>query len=64
MVNAGFEPGSVTAALVASDMSLLKHTGALSVQLYPGGQVEPADTAAEDAMPEDTTDQTPPEETP
>jgi phage portal protein BeeE len=36
-ITAGFEPASVVAAVNADDLTLLKHTGALSVQLYPGG---------------------------
>jgi hypothetical protein len=54
LVMQGWEPASVQSALVASDMSLLTHTGALSVQLYPGGSApEPAEDTPED----DTEDQ-------
>jgi HK97 family phage portal protein len=38
----GFTPESSIAAVLAGDESLLKHTGALSVQLYPGGTVPPS----------------------
>lgn len=41
LVMQGFDPDSVVAAVVAGDMTLLKHTGALSVQVQPG----PAPTA-------------------
>jgi len=33
LVNAGYEPGSVISAVVSGDMSLLTHTGLISVQL-------------------------------
>jgi phage portal protein BeeE len=57
-IAAGFEPDSVIKAIVAGDMTLLKHTGLVSVQLLPpgadpaAGQPEPAaedDDAAERA---------------
>ena len=35
-VRDGFEPASAMAAVKARDVSLLKHTGLVSVQLYPG----------------------------
>jgi HK97 family phage portal protein len=38
----GFTPESSVATVLAGDESLLKHTGALSVQLYPGGTVPPS----------------------
>ena len=37
LIMAGYEPDSVTRAVVAGDMSLLVHTGKTSVQLYPDG---------------------------
>jgi hypothetical protein len=37
LVNAGFEPESVKAAVDAEDFSLLKHSGLMSVQLLPPG---------------------------
>jgi phage portal protein BeeE len=37
LVDAGFDPDSVVKAVVADDMSLLSHTGLLSVQLLPPG---------------------------
>jgi len=46
LVDGGFEPGSVVAAVQAKDMSLLKHSGLVSVQLLPPGQgQEPAAAA-------------------
>jgi phage portal protein BeeE len=48
LVNAGFDADSVTAAVVASDMSLLKHTGLVSVQLQkPGTQLAALDPPAD-----------------
>ena len=48
LVDAGFEPASVTAAVIAQDWKLLKHTGVYSVQLQPPGTTADA--------PSDTTD--------
>lgn len=43
LVKDGFEPESAKAAVIAQDMSLLKHTGLVSVQLQaPGSQPTPA----------------------
>lgn len=51
LISAGYTPESVTAALTATDMSLLKHSGLVSVQLQvpggtppsgPGGGAQPA----------------------
>jgi phage portal protein BeeE len=42
LVNAGYDPDTVVTALVSGDMSLLKHTGLVSVQLIPPGANEPA----------------------
>lgn len=39
LIMAGYKPDSVTAALIADDLSQLVHSGAVSVQLYPEGQV-------------------------
>ena len=39
LLDAGFEPKSVVAALLAEDFGLLKHTGLFSVQLQPPGTV-------------------------
>lgn len=47
-ITAGFEPASVVAAVNADDLSLLEHTGALSVQLYPNGNA-PGQGAGESA---------------
>jgi hypothetical protein len=37
LIDGGFEPESVKAAVTGQDMSLLRHTGMLSVQLQPPG---------------------------
>jgi hypothetical protein len=37
LVDGGFEPQSVVEAVTTGDMSLLEHTGTLSVQLQPPG---------------------------
>jgi hypothetical protein len=37
LIDAGFEPDSVIAAVEAEDFSLLKHSGLYSVQLQPAG---------------------------
>ncbi len=42
LVNGGWEPESVKVAVLGQDMSLLKHSGLLSVQLQPPGQGPPA----------------------
>jgi portal protein len=41
LVMQGYTPDSVVKAVVRNDMSLLKHSGNLSVQLHPGGQPLP-----------------------
>lgn len=42
-IQAGFEPDSAVAAVMANDMSLLKHSGLVSVQLYKAeAKAEPA----------------------
>jgi hypothetical protein len=38
LVNAGYDPKTVVAAVVSGDMSLLVHSGLISVQLLPAGQ--------------------------
>ena len=38
LVNAGYDPVSVIDAVVSGDMTLLKHSGLVSVQLLPAGQ--------------------------
>jgi hypothetical protein len=44
LVDGGFDPDSVIQAVTSNDMSLLVHTGTLSVQLQPPGTTaEPAD---------------------
>ncbi|MGH3097902.1 MAG: phage portal protein [Streptosporangiales bacterium] len=52
LIDAGYEPETVTAAVEAEDMSLLRHTGLFSVQLQPPG------TAAQaiEAPPEESGD--------
>ena len=42
LVDGGFDPDSVIQAVTTGDMSLLTHTGTLSVQLQPPGEGEPA----------------------
>lgn len=44
LITAGYVPDTVTAAITAGDMTLLKHTGAVPTALYPEGQV-PSDAA-------------------
>jgi phage portal protein BeeE len=46
LVDAGYEPGSVVAAVQAEDYSLLKHTGLFSVQLQPPANGEMAGAPA------------------
>lgn len=41
LLMAGYEADSITAALTAGDMTLLKHSGLLSVQLQPPGATVP-----------------------
>lgn len=43
LITSGYKPDSVTAAIVANDMSLLVHTGAVPTALYPEGQVPDQD---------------------
>lgn len=40
LITAGFEPDSVVQAVVTGDLSLLKHSGLVSVQLLPPGRAE------------------------
>jgi phage portal protein BeeE len=49
LVDAGYEPDSVVAAVIAEDMSLLVHSGLYSVQLQPPGAraLTPADTGGQ-----------------
>jgi phage portal protein BeeE len=46
LVNGGFTPESAKAAVTSGDLSLLKHTGLLSVQLQAPGTAPPAGQAA------------------
>lgn len=45
LTDGGFEPKSVVAAIQTGDLSQLKHTGLLSVQLQPPGEVANAPTS-------------------
>lgn len=38
LIRAGFEPGSVVAAVTSGDFGLLKHTGGIPTTLYPAGK--------------------------
>ena len=40
LVDGGFDPDSVIAAVTTGDMTLLTHSGTLSVQLQPPGTGE------------------------
>lgn len=53
LIDAGYEPDSVTAAIVSGDMSRLKHTGFPSVQLQPSGATS-ADPATLTPVPDKT----------
>jgi hypothetical protein len=45
LVDGGFDPQSVIDAVTTGDMTLLTHSGTLSVQLQPPGDgTQPADT--------------------
>lgn len=50
-ITAGFEPDAMVAAARAADVSLLKgkHTGVMSVQLRPPGEVDPAPSTEDNA---------------
>lgn len=43
LIDAGFDPATVVLAVQSGDMSQLKHTGLVSVQLQPPGAKDPAD---------------------
>jgi len=45
LIRAGYEPQTVANALIAGDMSLLTHTGAIPTALYPNGQAPAAASA-------------------
>lgn len=49
LVNAGFDPTTVVAAVEAGDMTLLRHTGLLSVQVQPPG-TDPGDQTTDADM--------------
>jgi hypothetical protein len=46
LIDAGYEPDTVTAAVDAGDLSTLSHTGLTSVQLQEPGTQEPAEAPA------------------
>jgi len=50
LVKEGFTADSAKAAVVAGDMSLLKHTGLLSVQLQPPGSAAPPTNGSQPAL--------------
>jgi hypothetical protein len=52
LVDAGYDPDSVQAAIVSDDFSQLKHTGLVSVQLQPPGTQEPEPEAPAEPAPE------------
>lgn len=52
LIQGGFKPDSVVAAVDADDMTLLKHTGLVSVQLLPPGQTMPGKPGAPAPVPE------------
>jgi HK97 family phage portal protein len=45
LILAGYKPDSVTAAVIANDLSLLVHSGAIPTALYPEGQIPTNDVA-------------------
>jgi len=64
LLMAGYEPASITAALTASDLSLLSHTGLLSVQLQKPGEHPDAAQDSEDDTEDDAPDDIDTEATP
>lgn len=48
LIDAGFEPDTVTDAVTAGDLKRLKHTGLFSVQLQPAGTVHPPGSGSGD----------------
>lgn len=57
LVNAGYDPASVISALEGGDMTLLKHTGLISVQLLkPNTQVNVNDAKAHGGAPQSPSD--------
>jgi phage portal protein BeeE len=60
LISAGFEPTSVVTAITAGDMTLLKHTGLVSVQLLPPGKADtPPSAQPPGVTPPTTTDTNP-----
>jgi phage portal protein BeeE len=53
LVDAGYDPKSVVAAIEAEDMTLLTHTGLYSVQLQPPTTAEPAEPTTGGPTPPD-----------
>src|SRR5690606_6000127 len=63
LVDAGYDPASVVAAIEAEDMRLLTHTGLYSVQLQPPTTAGPAEpTTGGSASPDDPSGPDPAEE--
>jgi hypothetical protein len=52
LVDGGFDPASVIAAIKNQDMSLIQHTGNLSVQLQPPGTADPDSAPETDGDPD------------
>lgn len=61
LVDAGYDPQSVVAAIEAEDMTLLRHTGLYSVQLQPPGTQAPS-VSDDPAPPDDPSGPDPAEE--
>lgn len=61
-ITAGFQPDSATAAVIAGDLSLLEHTGMVSVQMHDPA-AEPVDPAAAGADPDQAGDAKPDDDT-
>jgi portal protein len=51
LIRDGFDPESAIAAVMGEDMSLLKHTGLVSVQLQPPGTEDPSNAAPVEVVP-------------
>jgi hypothetical protein len=51
LINAGFEPETVVAAVMAGDYGLLQHTGLVSVQLQEPGSTQPDASASNGTSP-------------
>jgi phage portal protein BeeE len=51
LINAGYKPETVVAAVMAEDYGLLKHTGLVSVQLQEPGSTQPGASASNGTVP-------------